>query len=227
MSIQHRLSEVQATIRQYATASSVTLVAVSKYASIEQVMEAYDAGIRHFGENKVQDALSKMEQLPAEYQQEIHWHFIGNLQSNKAKKTVGRFALIHSIDSFKLAEVVSRYNVEENLKQPVLLQVNLSDDPDRHGFMPDEVDPALRLMLGLDGIVVRGLMGMAPQEVSLGNDSEVIKSVFCKLRDLRDHLERDLKISLPELSMGMSQDFTHALTSGATIIRIGNYLFKN
>jgi PLP dependent protein len=227
MFIQQRLSQIQAVIRQHATAASVTLVAVSKYASIEQIIEAYEAGIRNFGENKVQDALVKMEQLPLEFQQEIQWHFIGSLQSNKAKKTVGRFSLIHSIDSLKLAQVLSRHNADEKKRQPVLLQVNLSEDAERHGFMPDEVGSALSLMLGLDGIAVRGLMGMAPSEASLGDDPEAVKSVFCRLRDLRDQLERDLKISLPELSMGMSQDYTHALACGATIIRIGNYLFKN
>lgn len=227
MSIQQRLSEIHAAIRQYATAPAVTLVAVSKYASVEQVREAYDAGVRDFGENKVQDALEKMAQLPPDYQRNMRWHFIGNLQSNKAKKTVGRFSLIHSIDSVRLAEAISRHNQEAGLCQSVLLQVNLSTDPTRHGFSPDEVRSVLPELLGYKGIEVRGLMGMAPPEASLSQDVEHLKAVFCGLRDLRDCLARDMAIDLPELSMGMTHDFPHALACGATIIRIGNYLFKN
>jgi hypothetical protein len=227
MSIQQRLFEIQDKIRQYATAPSVTLVAVSKYASVDQVIEAYDAGVRDFGENKVQDALEKMVQLPPDYQENIRWHFIGNLQSNKAKKTVGRFTLIHSVDSLRLAEAISKHNQEAGLSQPGLLQVNLSEDDTRYGFLPDEVRVVLPELLGLPGIKVQGLMGMAPPEASLNQDSERLKAVFCGLRDMRDCLVRDFEIDLPELSMGMTHDFTHALTCGATIIRIGNYLFKN
>jgi hypothetical protein len=183
--------------------------------------------VRDFGENKVQDALEKMVQLPPDYQENIRWHFIGNLQSNKAKKTVGRFTLIHSVDSLRLAEAISKHNQEAGLSQPGLLQVNLSEDDTRYGFLPDEVRVVLPELLGLPGIKVQGLMGMAPPEASLNQDSERLKAVFCGLRDMRDCLVRDFEIDLPELSMGMTHDFTHALTCGATIIRIGNYLFKN
>jgi pyridoxal phosphate enzyme (YggS family) len=227
MSISQRLAELQSAIRHYATAPAVTVVAVSKYATVSQVMEAYEAGVRDFGENKVQDALEKMAQLPPAMQQTIRWHLIGNLQSNKVKKTVGRFALIHSIDSLRLAEAISRHNQQAGRRQPVLLQVNLSDDTTRHGFLPDEIRSVLPTLLSLDAMEVRGLMGMAPPEASLSQDSERLKAVFCGLRALRDDLARDLAIDLPELSMGMTHDFPHALACGATIIRIGNYLFKN
>jgi len=227
MGIQDRLAEIQEAIGTHAGDRPVTLVAVSKYATVEQMMEAYDAGVRHFGENKVQDALAKMEQFSPEIAQTIHWHFIGNLQANKVKKTVGRFEWIHAIDSVKLAEAVSRHNVAAGRVQKVLLQINLSEDPSRHGFLKDAVTAALAEMMSFKGIAMRGLMGMAPAGASLDGDSQALKGVFCGLRDLRNRLQGDCEIDLPELSMGMSHDFTHALSCGATIIRIGNYLFKN
>jgi pyridoxal phosphate enzyme (YggS family) len=227
MSILERLAEVQQAIQTHAGKRPVTLVAVSKYASIEQMREAYGAGVRHFGENKVQDALAKMTALPPEEFPELRWHFIGNLQSNKAKKTCGQFSLIHAIDSIRLAQTVSDLNMSENHCQDILLQVNLSNDPTRHGFSPESLPAALPQILGMSGLRLRGLMGMAPQEASLDNDQEALQRVFCGLRDLKEQLAQQFAIDLPELSMGMSHDYIHALDCGATIIRLGNYLFKN
>src|SRR5690349_10417764 len=107
MNFRDRLAHIQDAIALHADGRPVTLVAVSKYASLAQMEEAYEAGIRHFGENKVQDALAKMEQFPAAYRKDMHWHFIGNLQTNKARKTVGQFELIHALDSVKLAGALS------------------------------------------------------------------------------------------------------------------------
>lgn len=225
--IRDRLFQIQEAIAMYAGGRPVTLVAVSKYASLDQMVEAYQAGVRHFGENKVQDALLKMEQLPPETLKDIHWHLIGNLQTNKVKKTVGRFDLIHAVDSLRLAEALSIQNLAVGAVQEILLQVNLSDDDARHGFLPDAISEVFPQMLSFKGIAVRGLMGMAPPEASLSGDERALKGVFCKLRDVRDQLAEEAKIALPELSMGMTHDFTHALACGATIIRIGNYLFKN
>lgn len=227
MSISERLAEVQNTIATHAGDRAVTLVAVSKYATVEQMCEAYGAGIRHFGENKVQDALVKMEAFPAAQYPNLHWHFIGNLQSNKAKKTINRFSLIHAVDSARLAEVISECNLAESHCQDVLLQVNLSNDPSRHGFMPDDLQSALPPILSMPGIRVQGLMGMAPSEASLENDQQALQRVFSGLRNLNEQLARQFAIDLPELSMGMSHDYIHALDCGATIIRLGNYLFKN
>lgn len=227
MNFRDRLAHIQDTIALYADDRPVTLVAVSKYASLAQMEEAYEAGIRHFGENKVQDALAKMEQFPSEFLKDTHWHFIGNLQTNKVKKTLARFDLIHAVDSVRLADALSASNLGAGKVQNVLLQVNLSEDATRHGFLPDALFEAFPQMLSLEGIAVRGLMGMAPPEASLSGDERALKSVFCRLRDVRDQLAEEAKIALPELSMGMTHDFTHALACGATIIRIGNYLFKN
>ncbi len=227
MFIQDRVEKLNEQIARHAGGRSVTLVAVTKYATLPQMLEAYQAGIRHFGENKVQDALDKMAALPEDVVQGVEWHFIGNLQSNKAKKTVGRFSLIHAIDSLSQAEALSKTNLAANSRQRILIQVNLSNDNSRHGVLPDQLETLARDLTALPGIDLRGLMTMAPAEASLAGDATTLRRVFCELRDFRERLEGELAIKLPELSMGMTHDFTHALECGATIIRIGNYLFQN
>jgi len=148
------------------------------------------------------------------------------LQSNKTRKTVGRFELIHSVDSLSLAETLSRHNEEVGCKQKILLQVNLSDDESRHGFLPEQLLADGSHVASLPGIDLRGLMAMAPPELSLAGESAALRAYFQRVLDLMDELQHRLGIDLPELSMGMSHDFPQALASGATIIRIGNYLFK-
>lgn len=229
MSIQQQLAQVQSTIRQTSRPqpeTPITLVAVTKYASIEQMTAAYTSGVRHFGENKVQDALTKMASFPAADYSDLHWHLIGNLQSNKVKKTLNRFSLIHSVDSVALAEAISRQNAQENLRQPILLQVNISPDPTRHGFSPEALLSQAPQIALLPGIELRGLMAMAPAEASLNQNDAALKAAFSQVATLKSELESRLGIALPELSMGMSHDFPQALACGATIIRIGNYLFK-
>jgi pyridoxal phosphate enzyme (YggS family) len=227
-SIQERFAAIQEQIRTHAGgAQNVTVVAVSKYATVERMRDAYQAGLRHFGENKVQDALAKMDAFPKDAYPDLHWHFIGTLQTNKVKKTVGRFDLIHTVDSVRLAEALSEVNLAAGLCQPVLLQINLSADPDRHGFLPEEAAAALEPMQNLAGIRPLGLMTMAPPEISLNENKDALRPLFCRLRELRNDLSALCHAPLPELSMGMSHDFPHALACGATIIRIGNYLFKN
>jgi pyridoxal phosphate enzyme (YggS family) len=236
MSIQGRFTELCQTISAHAAVSQVKVIAVSKYATLEQMIVAYEAGVRHFGENKIQDALKKMAQFPPSYRQDVHWHLIGPVQMNKVKKTLptsqGAFDLIHSIDSVSLAENLSRQHERVGHVQSILLQVNLTDDMTRHGFQSDQLQGILLQLLGLKGIRIQGLMGMAPAELSLSGDAAGLKSVFNRLRNIRDELETITfpqfgRLTLPELSMGMSQDFIHALECGATMIRIGNYLFKN
>jgi hypothetical protein len=227
MSIRERIEKIQAEILAYATAPEVMLIAVSKYAAVEQMREAYAAGIRHFGENKIQDALTKMEAFPAEQYPDLQWHFIGTLQTNKAKKTVGRFACIHAIEASHQATAVSQANLNSGQRQNVLIQINLSTDPARHGFMPDQIRSDFEALLKLEGIAIRGLMTMAPPEASLNLDRQALKAVFCGLRDMRGELTSAYGIQLPDLSMGMSHDYVPALECGATIIRVGNLIFKN
>lgn len=200
----------------------VTVVGVTKYASPERMAAAYEAGLRHFGENKVQDALEKMARFPAARYPDLRWHFIGSLQSNKVNKTLGRFALIHGIDSVRLAQKLSGANVAAGLVQPVLMQVNMRPDPARHGFLPAETPEAARAIAAMPGLSLKGLMTMAPPT----QDTAELEAVFNGLRALRDAIETQQGIALPELSMGMSNDFVHALNCGATIIRVGNYLFR-
>jgi PLP dependent protein len=227
MSIQERLNQVQANIRQTVGERPVTLVAVSKYAALDQMIEAYEAGVRHFGENKIQDALAKMESLPTSLTKDVQWHFIGNLQSNKVNKTIGRFSCLHAVDSIPLAQSLSKANKTNNMQQPILIQINSTTDLSRHGVQPKQAKDFLSEILPLQGISIRGLMTMAPAEASMKEDSATLEKIFCGLSDLRDELKAELAIDLPDLSMGMSHDYVHALKCGATIIRIGNVLFKN
>lgn len=222
-----RLAEVRQNMEAHAGKRPVTLVAVSKYATVEQMREAYQAGIRHFGENKVQDALDKIAAFPADQYPDLQWHFIGNLQTNKVRKTLGRFTLIHAVDSVRLAEAISRQNQASQQFQNVLLQVNLSNDPTRHGFLTADLQSVIPSILSLAGIRIRGLMGMAPPEASLENDESALLGFFSGLRDIKEQLASRFAIDLPELSMGMSHDYVQALDCGATIIRLGNFLFKN
>lgn len=229
MSIQQQLAKIENLVHQIVDPQSArpfTLVAVTKYASVEQMQSAYAAGIRHFGENKVQDALNKMASFPTTEYPGLHWHLIGHLQGNKVKKILSRFSLIHSIDSLALAEALSRENAPLNQRQAVLLQINISPDPTRYGFSPEAVLSLAPQIAMLPGIELRGLMAMAPAEASLSQNEESLKAAFSQVATLKTELESRLGIVLPELSMGMSHDFPQALACGATIIRIGNYLFK-
>jgi len=231
MSIAERLYEIEKAIASHAKGRSVKLVAVSKYAKLPQMQEAYQAGVRNFGENRVQDALVKMGSFPPEQYPDLRWHLIGSLQGNKVKKTVGKFALIHSVDSLRLAEAISHANVAAQTCQDILLQINLSPDPTRNGLLPEELAAIVPSIVNLPGVRLRGLMGLAPPEVSLENDEPALHRIFSGLRDLNVQLARQFELERPDfpllLSMGMSHDFVPALDCGATIIRLGNYLFKN
>lgn len=200
----------------------VTIVAVTKYATLPQMREAYEAGLRDFGENKVQDALAKQAEWSTDTMP-VRWHFIGRLQSNKVRKTLGHFHLIHSVDSLPLAEKLSEVNQSEGIRQPVLLQINMAELPERQGFMPSEAENALKSTLHLPGIEVKGLMAMAP----LTEETARIRGVFSGLAAMRKNLSETCGIPLPELSMGMTKDYMHALDCGATIIRIGSLLFNS
>lgn len=219
-SLQERLDSLHATIRKLAS-HPVTLVAVTKSATPAQIQEAYAAGLRDFGENKVQDALAKMDALPPEMSGNIRWHLIGPVQSNKVNKTLGRFYLIHSVDRLDMAEKLSAKNEAQGWVQPILLQVNISGEASKSGFRPEELPDVLNQLRSCAGLEVKGLMTMAPNDAS----DLVAREVFGGLRDLRDVVSRACGLPLTELSMGMSKDFVHALSCGATILRLGNLLF--
>ena len=212
---------VDAAERVHRSPESVRLVAVTKHASLAQMVEAHGLGVRDFGENKVQDALSKLPQLA---HLAARWHFIGHLQTNKVKRVVGTFALIHSVDSERLAEALSLEATSRGLVQPILIQVNASGEPSKYGMAPGEVLEAVgRIVRDLPGVEVQGLMTMAPYDPS----PEAARPCFRRLRELRDACNSTLPpgARIEHLSMGMTQDYPVAIEEGATMIRIGSGLF--
>jgi pyridoxal phosphate enzyme (YggS family) len=199
----------------------VTLVAVTKTVGPGLIEDAFNCGITEFGENRVQDALQKQQAMPPHVADKVRWHLIGHLQTNKVKKVVGRFALIHSVDSFRLAEELSKEAERQSIVQPILLQVKVLEDPTKSGFQPDELRKELPAILDLPGVVVSGLMTMAP----LSDNPEIWRKSFCGLRQLRDELSKSFGVPLSELSMGMSQDWQEAVQCGATMVRLGGAIF--
>lgn len=194
----------------------VVLVAVSKGQSIEKIQELYFLGIRDFAENRVAEALEKMEQLPSD----IRWHFIGKLQTKKISKVLGRFALIHSVDSPELAWQVAQASLKAQVLTNVLIQANTSGEATKGGLDSGEWEAHYTDMLSYEGIKIHGLMTMAP---IVGSET-VIRHCFSELRCLAQRLqEKGGKLTI--LSMGMSQDFTLAVQEGATLVRIGAALF--
>lgn len=202
--------------------TNTRVIAVSKYYGTEEIITAYDAGIRDFAESKVQDSLKKISALPNEISSNIVWHFIGHLQSNKANKIVGKFNYIHSVDSLKIAKVVSEAASSIGIVQNILLQVRISPEETKFGFEPDELETCLEEILNLEGTNVCGLMMIASNTI----DEKILHSEFIKLRDLRYYFEHKLNCNLPELSMGMSNDYQIAVEEGSTMIRVGQLLFK-
>lgn len=195
------------------------LVAITKYVDVARMQEAYALGIRDFGESRIQEALPKRAVLS---KPDLRWHFIGHLQTNKVKRVVEDFLLIHSVDSFKVAEALSREAAARGLVQPILVQVNTSEEPSKFGFSPETAPTEVwRIVRELPGVSVRGLMTMAPRV----EDPEAARPYFRRLRELRDMLENQGLDGLEHLSMGMSHDFAVAVEEGSTLIRIGSALF--
>jgi pyridoxal phosphate enzyme (YggS family) len=193
------------------SAEEVTLVAVTKTVNAEAVRAAYNLGLRHFGENRVQEATAKIEEL-AQERPAITWHMIGHLQTNKAGQAVRYFDIIESVDSVRLANLINGHLQQ---KMPVLLQVNVAGEDTKSGFELSEIHRAAEEIGKLDKLEIKGLMTIAP----LTDNPEEVRPVFRKLRELRN----DLK--LEHLSMGMTDDFEVAIEEGATIVRIGRAIF--
>lgn len=198
------------------------IVAVTKYFDETKLIEYYNIGIRDFGENRVQDAIEKMDKLPKEVVENSRFHLIGHLQSNKVKYAVGRFDLIHSVDSLKLAQKISEEAYSKGIIQKVLIQVNNAHEEAKFGFNPEEIKTCFAELLKLENIQIEGLMNIAP----LTEDEQVLRNLFKKIKCLKDELASEYKVELREISMGMSNDFRIALEEGATIIRLGRILFK-
>jgi pyridoxal phosphate enzyme (YggS family) len=227
-SLRDNLARVQDRIANAATragrdAAAVTLVAVSKTHPVETLLAAYELGVRHFGENRVEEAATK---LPA-FRQSIGdpavvFHMIGHLQSRKADDAVALFDRVHSVDSIKLAQRLSRF---ASKALPILLEVNVSGEESKYGFdgvRRDELFSAVEMIAQLPHLQLDGLMTMAP----IVDDPEQVRPVFRALRELRDEIEaRYSNVKLPQLSMGMTDDFEVAIEEGATLVRIGRAIF--
>lgn len=194
---------------------AVRLVAVTKTVGVERIREALALGLHDFGENRVQEALPKVQLFPRE-----RWHFIGHLQTNKVKKVVGSFVLIHSLDRYSLAEALQQEGEKRGCLVPALVQVNVSGERSKHGLAPEELADFLAALRDFPRIKVEGLMTMAPYT----EDPEETRPVFRRLKELQQEAEAR-GMALPHLSMGMSNDFTVAVEEGATIVRIGSSLF--
>ncbi len=199
---------------------SIRLIVVSKQVSSEKIIEAYQSGSKCFGENKVQEAVSKIDEVNAK---DIGWHFIGHLQKNKIKYLDSRFELIHSVDSLSLAEKISAYCEGQNRQQAVLLQVNISGEEAKFGMKPSELEEQLQAFGQLQGIRVQGLMTIPPQDP----DAENSRQYFSALREFRDKCQTmNIEgIELNELSMGMTNDYSIAVEEGATLVRVGTAIF--
>lgn len=198
-------------------AAAVRIVAVTKGHPLTTALDAVTAGLLDLGENRVPEALEKMDAWP---QAAVRWHLVGHLQRNKAKHAVGRFALIHSLDSARLADAIEAEAGARGVVQDVLVEVNVAGEAQKAGCAPAELAALVEHAAGLPHMSVRGLMAMAP----LTADRREQRRVFAALRTLREDLVGQ-GFRLPELSMGMTNDFEAAVEEGATMVRLGTALF--
>lgn len=199
-----------------------TIVAVTKYFDENQIIKYYNMGFRDFGENRVKDALEKMEKLPEEIMQNSRFHLIGHLQTNKVKHAVGKFDLIHSVDTIKLAKAISEEAKKQGIVQKILLQINNAKEEQKAGFYPEEIEDAFKEIMNLESIEICGVMNMAP----IDSSDEKLHELFRNIKQINDVLQSEFRVELKQISMGMSRDFKIALEEGATIIRLGRILFE-
>lgn len=209
----------------------VRLVAVSKKKPVSDVLAAVAAGVYDFGENRVEEALTKIPQVGQQVERMPTWHMIGHIQSRKARDVVSLFTHVHSLDSLKLAKRLSGLAEQENKTLNVLLEVNISGEAEKYGFEAFDWDKSsqvhdalwqdVRQLMALPALNVIGLMTMAP----FVDDAEEARPVFAGLAGLRDALAESLAVSLPHLSMGMTNDYPVAIEEGATMVRVGTAIF--
>ena len=197
----------------------VLLLGASKYANAEKIREAYQCGVRAFGESRAQDFLKKFEELK---DISIDWHFIGNLQTNKVKYIIDKVSLIHSLDRPSLAEEIQKRAERLGKVQDVLIEVNVGKEETKGGVYEEDLEKLFEYCLSLKNLRVLGLMAIPPYK----ENPEEVRPYFVKLRKLKEKLEELYKIKLPYLSMGMSGDFEVAVEEGATIVRIGSAIFS-
>ncbi|MDE6270579.1 MAG: YggS family pyridoxal phosphate-dependent enzyme [Muribaculaceae bacterium] len=213
-----RLRTVKATLPP-----GVELVAVSKFHPVDALRQAYDAGQRIFGESRVQELLPKIETMPSD----VQWHFIGHLQTNKARQIVGRVALIESVDSLRLLELIDRLAAERGCVQRVLLEAHVAAEEAKSGFLPEEILEYMRSggFRALQATHICGIMGMASNtydEARINADFAALARLLAEVRSSAPDLR-----GVDTLSMGMSGDYPAAIAHGATLVRVGTAIFGN
>jgi len=199
--------------------ADVTLIAVSKTKPVEMLKEAYDAGARDFGENKVQEIIDKYEKLP----QDIRWHMIGHLQTNKVKYIADKVYMIHSVDSLKLASEINKQAIKAGRVIPVLIEVNIAGEESKFGIKPSECEALIQSIHSMPGIAIKGLMAVPP----FVEEAEDNRQYFQALKQLSvDIMQKNIdNVCMDFLSMGMSGDYTVAIEEGANLVRVGTSIF--
>ncbi len=222
--LKENLEYVESRIREACERSGrereeVTLIAVSKTKPVSVLKEAYDLGVRVFGENKVQELADKYEALP----KDIRWHMIGHLQRNKVKYIIDKVELIHSVDSLRLAETIEKEAARHNITANILIEVNVAKEESKFGLMPEELDGFVSEVAKFPHIQVQGLMTIAP----FVDDPEENRGIFQRLRKLSvDIAAKNVdNITMRILSMGMTNDYTVAVEEGAAMVRVGTGIF--
>lgn len=217
--VQNRIANAAA--RAHRNPNEITLVAVSKTQSVDTILAAYAAGVRHFGENRVEEAAEKIPLVNARASG-ITWHLIGHLQSRKAKDAASLFDFVHSIDSVSLAQKLDARAAAIGKTIPILLEVNVSGEKSKYGFAPQDLFAAVEQIIQLKNLDAQGLMTIAP----IVENAEQARPHFCALRELRDQLRQRFPArAWQHLSMGMTDDYEAAIAEGATIVRIGRAIF--
>lgn len=222
--LENQLTEVEKKIKKACeragrSREEVTLIAVSKTKPVEVLQEAYDLGVRTFGENKVQELVDKYEALP----KDIHWHMIGHLQTNKVKYIVDKVDMIHSVDSLKLAETIEKEAAKKNCVVKILVEVNVAEEESKFGLKIEEVVPFIEKIAAFPHIRVCGLMTIAP----FVENSEENRGIFANLHKLSvDIMDKNIdNVNVNILSMGMTNDYEVAIEEGATMVRVGTGIF--
>ena len=216
--IKSNLLQIQEKIVPY----TVNIIAVTKYYDTDVMLSAYKAGLRHFGESRAVDAVRKINELPDDVRKNSTFHFIGHLQSNKVRLVVNNFDYIHSVDSLKLAQIISDEAIKAHKKQKVFLQLNNACEEQKFGFSKGELLKDFKSIIDLEGLEVLGLMNIAP----LTQDKQEITRLFKDVKDFQTELEEKYEVKLNDISMGMSNDYDIAVANGATWVRIGTKLFS-
>jgi pyridoxal phosphate enzyme (YggS family) len=236
MTIAQNIQTLQQTIQEACQRanrdpSNVTLIAISKKKPVKDIFEAIEAGLQHFGENRVEESQIKIPKVNQQTQSKLIWHMVGHIQSRKAKQVVPLFEYVHSVDSLKIAQKLSQSAQEQNQVCKIFLEINISGEASKYGFQAGtwETRPTIKQELWqefatikqLPFLEIQGLMTMAP----IVENTEQTRPVFADLVKLQIALRTDFDVKLPHLSMGMTDDYPIAIEEGATVVRVGRAIF--